>query len=214
MSEEKKKAHLEEAFEKAGKIRLKEFDFENFDMDMLVLDAENLEEHISKQSAAVAYYGALYKQAVRNYEDAKKAWEYREKVMYAESSDASKYDKKPTRNDIEAQVVIDHKDEIDEWQEKLKALKAQRDNLEVFWEGWKQKSFAINNFVDVYLSEKKTKDDVMERDEDEKPDERKVQRAIERMRQNKGGNRQGRRRNNKNEGVSKLVTNKKNHKNR
>jgi len=185
--EEEKRAHLERAFERAGKIKLKELDFENFDIEMLVLDSANIEEHISKQSAAVAYYGSLFKQAVRNYEDTKKSWEYREKVMYAESSDITKYDKKPTRNDIEAQVVIDHQVEIEEWQDKIKNLKAQRDNLEVFWEGWKQKSFAINNFVDVYLSEKKTKDDVMERDSDEKPDERKVQRAIERMRQNKGG---------------------------
>lgn len=173
---------LEEVFSKAGKIKLKEFDFENFDMEMLIIDAENLEEHISKQSAAVAYYGALYKQAVRNYEDAKKAWEYREKVMYAESSDLSKYDKKPTRNDIEAQVVIDHEDEIKEWQDKINNLKAQRDNLEVFWEGWKQKSFAINNFVDVYLSEKKTKDDVMEEDRGESE---RVRNVIARMRKNK-----------------------------
>ena len=91
---------LEEVFDKAGKIKFKEFNFENFDMEMLIIDADNLDEHISKQSAAVAYYGSLYKRAVRNYEDAKKAWEYREKVMYAESSDVSKYDKKPTRNDI------------------------------------------------------------------------------------------------------------------
>ena len=177
---------LGDAFERAGKIKLKHFDFDEFDMDMLVLDAENIEEHISKQSAAVAYYGALYKQAVRNYEDVKKAWEYREKVMYAESSDAGKYNKKPTRNDIEAQVVIDHEVEIEEWQDRMRKLKAQRDNLEVFWEGWKQKSFAINNFVDIYLSEKKIKDDVM--DDDKASKDKNVQRAIERMRQNKGGN--------------------------
>jgi len=152
MSEEKKKVNIEENIFKAGSFKLKNVTFEEVDMEMLVLDIEHLEDHIRMQPAAIAYYGALYKEACRRYDDVKKSWEYRWKELYSNAG-AGYTGKKPTINDIEAKANADNETEVKEWQEKLLDLKKRVDMLEVFWEGWKQKSFAINNFVSIAMTD-------------------------------------------------------------
>ena len=122
-------------------------------MDMLRITTDDLEEHLAMQPAAIAYYGHLYKKAERDYADLKKVYEIRWKEMYADCARAlSANAKKTTINDVESAIYAKYKAEIDALNARLSNQKAVLDNLEVFYDGWKQKGFIMNSYAQLVIA--------------------------------------------------------------
>ena len=165
--------------EQGGKTKMGGIDFENVSFDMLIVNDENLEEHLTKQPAAIAYFGFLYKQAERNYDDIKKVYELRWKEMYSQCASelaTSTEKKKSTINDIEALVYGKHKTELEQLNSRIMERRAEKDNLEVFYDAWKQKGFIITSRVQMALTGFMQKDtggqsnDNVSKDDVSKPD--------------------------------------------
>lgn len=154
---------INKVLEQGAKIKLGGIDFENVNMEMLIVTDENLEEHLVKQPAAIAYFGSLLKEAEILYDDAKKKNELRWKEMYSEcANELSIEKKKATINDIEALVYGKYKKELEELNTNLIERRREKDNMEVFYDAWKQKGFILSSYVQIALTNLMSKDKVQD----------------------------------------------------
>jgi len=155
---------VEDAYKEAASFKIGNISFDDFDLRMLVIDESNLNEHISKQPAAIAWFGSVYKTAVRLYEGKKKAFDLRQKEMYNDTKNTCA-PKTPVK-EIEAKSVTQYKNEIEKWEEELSELRIKADSSEILYEAFKQKSFCLNQFVHVYLAERGATDSIPGASED------------------------------------------------
>lgn len=159
---------FETAFNGAHETRFDRFTFNNPDYDMLVVhDEDDYLEHLRVQGAGLAYYTALAKQAERDYEDCERHLRFRYNEMYAECSDTlARAGKKNNVRDIEAFVQTKYESELARRYATLGDLRKQKDYINAFLEGWRQKSYilsAMNGLVAAGLltpREAVTQDDV------------------------------------------------------
>lgn len=124
---------------------------------LLELDAMSLDVHVAMHPAAVAYYGALKKEAARNLTQVKRAYERWERMKYAEArvkcgGTGDKH--KPTQNDVEARMVVDNIKEMEAWDERMDEAQRNLDTLESWFEAWRQKSFAMRDHVSLEEEER------------------------------------------------------------
>lgn len=121
--------------------------------ELLELDELTLDVHVAMHPAAIAYYGALKKEAARNLGNIKKAYERWERQRYSEArvkvTGSSTAQHKPTQNDIEARMVVDNIKEMEAWDERLDEAQKHLDTLESWFEAWRQKSFALRDHVQM-----------------------------------------------------------------
>jgi hypothetical protein len=159
---------LENIIKKAEKIKMAEFDFENPCIEMLEVNENNYLESVSKQPTAIAYFGSLYKNAQRELEDMELYYKNRYNEMYGECSDIiSKQKIKSTQRDVDALIRTKYTNELEDIEKRIKILKKNKDLYEMFYEGWKAKSFALASFTSLvttgFISPKTiTEDDVSE----------------------------------------------------
>jgi hypothetical protein len=112
-----------------------------------------LDRHVAMQPSAIAYYGAMKKDASRGLAMLKRAFDRWEKAKYAEakaavmSGTASAY--KPTVDDIKSRFIIDNELVLEEWDRKLDKAQDELDTLDSWYEAWRQKSFALQQHVSV-----------------------------------------------------------------
>lgn len=116
--------------------------------ELLDLNAMSLDVHVAMHPACVAYYGAVRKEAARNLAALKRSYDRWYKKMWTEAKvkacgGAAQY--KPTVNDVEARLIVDHEKELEDWDERLDAAQEHLDTLESWFEAWRQKSFAIRD---------------------------------------------------------------------
>lgn len=155
----------ERTFEADGRFKLNGTTFEEATMDMLVLNSDNLEEHLMMQPAAIAYYGHMYKTAEQNYEDLKQVFELRWKEMYAECARTlSNNAKKTTINDVESLIHSTYKTEIEELNGRIRTAKRILDMTSQYYDAWKQKGFMIKSYADLIMTGYIAKDHVEAKD--------------------------------------------------
>lgn len=140
----------EEAFSRASSMEFGRFRLEEPDYGMLMVDEENFLEHLNIQAAALAFYTALAKQADRNYDEYEREVKYRRSEMYSTCSDRlARSGKKNTVKDIEMQMQTEHEAELKRQDARLDDLRSQRDFINAFVEGWRQKSYTLTNLTSM-----------------------------------------------------------------
>ena len=142
---------FEEAFNQAHDFTFDRFRFDEPDYEMLIINDENdYLEHLRVQSAGLAYYGALAKQAERNYDEFERRLKFRYNEMYSEcSSILSREGKKNNVRDIESFVQTTYESELQRLYDRLAELRSQRDYIAAFLEGWRQKSFLLSSMTNM-----------------------------------------------------------------
>ena len=141
---------LEKTIKKAESMSMGEWDFENPSIEMLEVNENNYLESLSKQPAALAYFGTLYKEAQRELEDLELYYKNRYNEMYGECSDIiSKQKIKSTQRDDDALVRTKYTSELEELEKQIRVKKKNKDVYEMFYEGWKAKSFALGSFTNL-----------------------------------------------------------------
>lgn len=141
---------LEKTIKKAESMSMGEWDFENPSIEMLEVNENNYLESLSKQPAALAYFGTLYKEAQRELEDIELYYKNRYNEMYGECSDIiSKQKIKSTQRDVDALVRTKYTSELEELEKQIRVKKKNKDVYEMFYEGWKAKSFALGSFTNL-----------------------------------------------------------------
>ena len=127
-----------------GGIRLNQASGELLDLNSLSLDI-----HVAMHPAAIAYYGALKKEASRRLSAEKRSYDRWSKRKWAEAKVKCGGDYKPTREDIESRLVVDNSREMEDWEKRIDELQEQMDTLDVWFEAWRQKSFAMRDHVSM-----------------------------------------------------------------
>lgn len=137
-----------QVFDAAGSIKVGRFQFDNPDIDMLMVDENNYLEHLQKQPAAIAYFTALKSQCEREYDDLDRYYKYRYNEMYSDCADSlTRAGKKSNVRDIESFVHTKYESELKKMDEKLSELREQRDNVAAFLKGIEQKSFTLSGLT-------------------------------------------------------------------
>lgn len=143
---------FEEAFNKAGEFEFDRFKFDEPDYEMLIFDEESYLEHLRVQSAGIAYYGSISKAADRKYDELEKRYKFRYNEMFSECSDTMNKLGKKAVKDIEALIQSKYEDELNKWDKALEEAKIYKDNANIFYEAWKNKSFSLNSMTQMITS--------------------------------------------------------------
>ena len=136
-----------------GQVEMSGVKLESADARLLDVDTMDLDRHVAMQPSAIAYYGAMKKDAGRGVAMLKRAFDRWEKAKYAEakaavmSGTASAY--KPTVDDIKSRFIVDNELQLEEWDRKLDKAQEELDTLDSWYEAWRQKSFALQQHVSV-----------------------------------------------------------------
>ncbi len=141
------------ACEKLGVVELAGIRLETGDPRLLDVSEFDLDRHAAMQPAAIAYYGMLKKAASRRLANLKKAYDRWEKKQYAKAKAAvlsgTQAPSSIKVEDVKARFVIDNEPEIEKWEKQLETLQRQYDDVDAWYEAWKQKSFSIREMVDI-----------------------------------------------------------------
>lgn len=140
--------NIADACDKMGEVDMGGLTLEGADPSLLDPTHMDLDRHVAIQPSAIAYYGALLKEAARrqkNLKQAHKRWHARK---YAEAK-VSLGEAKPTINDIEARLMADNEAEIENWDKQLARAEMEFDTLDAWYEAWRQKSFSIREHVQI-----------------------------------------------------------------
>lgn len=140
--------NIQEACEALGQVDLSGISLESADPKLLNVSQMQLDQHVAMQPSAIAYYGALLKEASRRVAAHKRAYDRWSKKQYAVAK-AALTGQKATVADIEARFIVDNEHEIEKWEAQTEKLQFEYDNLNVWYEAWRQKSFSIREFVGI-----------------------------------------------------------------
>lgn len=148
--------NISDSCDQLGEVDLGGIKLESASPMLLNPSVGDIDEHVSMQPGAIAYYGALLKEAKRAVASYKRSYERWERKKYAESKVAANASStnKCTVDDIKARFIVDNEDEIEKWESTLDRLTAEADTLDVWYEAWRQKSFAIAQHVNVTEDER------------------------------------------------------------
>lgn len=135
---------FDKAFNEASNFKFDRFKFDEPTFEMLIFDEDSYLEHLKVQSAGLAYYGTLSKEADRNLEDAERKFKVRYNEMYAECSDTLFRVGRKQVKDVEAMVQTKYEAELKQWEDKIAELKKQKDGINTFYDAWKAKGFSLN----------------------------------------------------------------------
>lgn len=143
--------NIQKTMDELGHVDISGVELESCDGKLLDIGEYDLDRHVAVQPAAIAYFGALKKEASRKVGLLKKAYERWEKKKYAEAKVAalSGTQTKATVADIEARYIVDNEKDIEKWEEQVGKAQMECDTLDSWYEAWRQKSFSIKEFVQV-----------------------------------------------------------------
>jgi hypothetical protein len=145
MGNEQTLSNIEKTFETLGMVDVSGIKLEDAGYELLDITKLTTDIHVAIQSPAIAYYGSLKKEALRNLNSLKNYYERWSKKCYAKAKESLPTSVKHTVADIEAKVVIDNEQEINEWEERIAQAQKEYDTLESWFEGWRQKSFSLKD---------------------------------------------------------------------
>lgn len=144
--------------ERLGDIELSGVKLESADGDLLNVSWGDLHQHVSMQPAAMAYFGALKKEARRKLDNLLSACDRWEKKKFAEarvvveSGTTAKSSIKV--EDVKARFIIDNEPEIEKWESRIGNAQRDFDTLDNWMEAWKQKGFSIHEYVAIDSDER------------------------------------------------------------
>jgi len=145
---------IKETVEEIGEIELSGIKLEEPNNKMLDVTDMDFDRHVAIQPAAVAYYGALLKEAARNLASMKRAFERWERKMYAQAKAGLAGDKKATVEDIKAEFIMRNEAELAQWDSRLDRLQEEYDTMASWFEAWKNKSFSIREYANIVEDER------------------------------------------------------------
>jgi hypothetical protein len=138
-----------------GEVELAGIKLESADPRLLDVSQMDLDRHVSMQPSAMAYYGALLKDVGRRLGAMKRHFDRWEKKKYAEAkASLSSGTGKATVADVEARFIVDNESELEKWDKQLDKLQQEHDTLSVWFEAWRQKSFAIREHASITEEER------------------------------------------------------------
>jgi len=136
-----------------GQVELSGIKLESADMRLLDVGSLDLDKHVAMQPSAISYYGAMKKESIRRMAMLKRGFERWEKKQYALAKAAvmsgSTAGWKPTIADIESRYISDNERQLEEWDAKLDKAQEEMDTLDSWYEGWRQKSFALAQHASI-----------------------------------------------------------------
>jgi hypothetical protein len=133
---------------------------EDADPKFLDIRESSLDEHVAVQPAAIAFFGTLKKDAIRALDRLKRNYEKWKMEKYAEAKKNIQQSGRVTIADIEAKLVSDNREDVDEWEEKLEEAQENVDTLEVYYDAWKQKAFSLNEYANLATDELFSKESI------------------------------------------------------
>ena len=138
-----------------GTVELSGIKLEEAKPELLNIQSLNLDVHVAMHPAALAYYGQLRKDAMRIVSELKNKRERWGKAKYAEAKAACLRDMpKATVADIEARVITDNIDELNEMDAAESKAQQIFDTLDVWYEAWKQKGYSLREHISMELAER------------------------------------------------------------
>jgi hypothetical protein len=145
---------ISEACEKCGEMSLLETKLEDCNPVVLDVRVGMLDDHVSIQPAAIAFFGSLLKDAERTLVRLKHEYERWGKKKYAEAKAAlAGSGAKTTVGDIEAKVVEDNEVEIVKYEGEIAEAQRVYDELDVWYEAWRQKSYSMTQHANLLSDE-------------------------------------------------------------
>ena len=136
-----------------GQVELSGIKLESADSRLLDVGTLDLDKHVAMQPSAIAYFGAMKKEAARRLDMLKRNKDRWEKKCWALAKAAvlsgTTVAWKPTLADIEARFITDNEREIEAWDTKMDRAQEELDTLDAWYEGWRQKSFALQQHVSI-----------------------------------------------------------------
>jgi hypothetical protein len=157
VNKEKVADNIEAACSACGEMSLLDTKLEDCNPVALDVRVGLLDDHVSMQPAAIAYFGSLLKDASRTLVNLKHGYDRWQKLKYAAAKSAlSSGGGKATVADIEAKVVADNEPDIVAWEQKIQDAERVRDELEVWYEAWRQKSYSMSQHADLVGDELRT----------------------------------------------------------
>lgn len=161
------------AIDGMGQVELSGVKLETADPNLLDVGSLDLDRHVAMQPAAIAYYGAMKKEASRRLDMLKRSfdrWRQRQWAMAkAAVLSGSTQTYKPTLADIESRFITDNEPELEKWDAKLDKAQEEFDTLDAWYEAWRQKSFSLRDHVSVNEDEKFNSNPTMTRENGERP---------------------------------------------
>lgn len=141
-----------------GQVELSGVKLEAADARLLDPGSLDLDRHVAMQPSAIAYYGAMLKEANRRLTNTKHSYERWEKKQWALAKAAvlsgTTAQWKPTLADIEARFIADNEPMIEDWEKRVEKAQEESDTLEAWYEGWRQKSFSLREHVSIDENER------------------------------------------------------------
>lgn len=165
--------NIEAAYDEMGEIDLAGIKLESADPRLLDVTEMDLDRHVAMQPSAMAWVGSLVKEAARMLKEHEKQYERWEKKKYAEAKASLEAGTgKNTVADVQARYIVDNEKEIEKWEKSINKLQAQYDTLSSWIEGWRQKSFAIQQHISMTEDERWTESSVKRDEKNEKKSEK------------------------------------------
>lgn len=179
MGAQTNKASVVEAIAKTcedlGQVELGGIKLESASPALLDVSQLGLDVHVAVQPSAIAYYGALKKEAGRRLAALRRSFDRWTKKKYAEAkASLGAGTGKSTVNDIEARFIVDNEAEIEKWEEQLDRAQFEADTLDSWFEAWRQKSFSIREHAGIEEAERYNVSSSLSGDGDGSPDNGRV----------------------------------------
>lgn len=162
---------IENACYEAGKGKIAGMTLETPDPKLLDVRDGDFDEHVSMQPTAIAYYGVLKKFSSRQLESMKRSYDRWQKKKFQEARQVleSLQKGKITIADIEAHVLMNNEEAIVKWEQDIEKLQERSDDLEVWYDAWRQKSFSLRERGLTLSDERKTTPYLEDTNPEEKP---------------------------------------------
>lgn len=150
--------NVKRSIDNMGQVEMSGINLESADVRLLDVDTMDLDRHVAMQPSAIAYYGAMKKEASHGLAMLKRAFDRWQKSKYAESKVAAMSGTsgtaRPTVADIESRYIRDNQMELEDWDKKIDKAQSEFDTLDSWYEAWRQKSFALQQHVSVTSDER------------------------------------------------------------
>ena len=137
-----------------GQVELSGIKLETADAKLLDVGSLDIDSHVAMQPSAIAYYGAMKKEASRRLASLKRSYDRWQKKQWglakaAVMSGCTVPQWKPTLADIEARYIADNENEIEAKEDQIEKAQEQEDTLDSWYQAWRQKSFALSDHVSL-----------------------------------------------------------------
>lgn len=160
-----------DACEQLGEVEISGIKLDSADARLLDVGEMDLDRHVAIQASAIAYFGALKKEAGRRLAAIERSFERWQKKKYVDArAVAVKLVGKTCKvEDVKAQYILDNEPEIEKWDERVAKAQAEYDTLDVWYDAWKTKGFSLREHVALDNDERFTPHDIREKEGSKMP---------------------------------------------